>query len=122
MFHWQGGIVRPIKKINDDIQRGRLLYRIITKVYVDDNGCWIFNGTPSKSRGYGKIYYGNKTIDVHKAILISKGIKIPVGKVVCHKCNNKKCCNPDHLYVNSQSHNIKSYYKQKRSFTNVSSN
>jgi len=27
--------------------------------------------------------------------------KIPEGKLACHKCNNRKCCNPDHIYVGS---------------------
>lgn len=31
---------------------------------------------------------------------------IPQGMLVLHKCDNAKCCNPEHLYVGTQRQNI----------------
>lgn len=30
----------------------------------------------------------------------------PKGKYVLHKCGNRKCCNPNHLYVGTQRENV----------------
>jgi ribosome-binding protein aMBF1 (putative translation factor) len=35
---------------------------------------------------------------------LTKG-QIPDGAVICHRCDNPRCCNPDHLFVGTKADN-----------------
>lgn len=41
----------------------------------------------------------------HLAYEVKNG-PIPEGMVVRHKCDNTRCCNPDHLVVGTQTENV----------------
>ena len=61
-------------------------------------GCNEFQGALDSS-GYGSIRIGDRVVGAHRvAYEVYKGA---IGKnlQVLHKCNNPKCCNPEHLYL-----------------------
>jgi len=71
------------------------------KVVVDGNNCWNVVSHCLDSGGYGQ-YKGQRThVFVYKK-LIGEILK---GQVVRHKCDNPKCCNPDHLEIGTQKDN-----------------
>jgi len=39
---------------------------------------------------------------------------IPDGKVLCHKCDTKLCVNPDHMFIGTQSDNIRDCFSKGR--------
>jgi hypothetical protein len=77
--------------------RQRLLKRIVKQDRPD--GCWLWTG-PLSINGYGSIGVAEKTLYVHRLAHELWLGPIPKGRWVLHRCGNRACCNPDHLYTN----------------------
>ena len=55
--------------------------------------------------GYGRAWLNGKTIGAHRLAFILAHGPIPKGLLVCHRCDNPPCCNPDHLFVGTPQDN-----------------
>jgi len=73
--------------------------------------CWPWTGFTRES-GHGLT--SHKGLPMHtsrKAWFLTRGA-IPPGLVVCHKCDNKVCCNPDHMYLGTPADNALDHFEQ----------
>lgn len=71
------------------------IYRVLGRVDVANDGCWIFTG--AKSSGYGQLGTRGKSQMAHRLSYEHFVGPIPSGHVVHHECRTPACVNPDHL-------------------------
>src|SRR5262245_18903460 len=79
------------------------------------NGCWVW--TAGRSHGYGILYIDGKQVRAHVlALSLALGVwpDPSKGEQVCHHCDNKACCNPEHLYVGTNRSNALDRYERGR--------
>jgi hypothetical protein len=55
--------------------------------------------------GYPRAKHGGKMWRLNRLIFTFVNGKIPEGKVIGHRCNNKGCINPNHLYLTTPAEN-----------------
>ena len=73
----------------------------LRKVVVNSNGCWVWQGSLFR-KGYGRGFLlGHSTRSAHRLVFESLVGKIPDGMECHHTCDNKACCNPEHIAVMS---------------------
>lgn len=86
---------------------------LISKIKIV-NDCWEWQF--SLRSGYGALKIKGKVCSTHRLSYETFIGIIPKGMFVCHKCDNRKCINPDHLFIGSQKDNMRDCLNKKRMF------
>jgi hypothetical protein len=97
--------------------------RVICGVDAD---CWEWQGAKTSS-GYGSLSWHGQTVQAHRVAyyLTYGGIALQTGfrhagkakryrRFVLHKCDNRLCCNPSHLFLGSMRTNLMDAYTKGR--------
>jgi hypothetical protein len=85
-----------------------------TPGYGPKGDCWLWTGTIDES-GYGRFRPKGKIVGVHRYSYAHFKGPIPEGLWVLHECDNRPCCNPDHLWLGTCADNTKDMISKGRS-------
>lgn len=81
--------------------------------------CWPFEGGSYNRKGWHRQISGTaagkkRNYGAHRVAYELFTGEIPTGQFVLHKCDNPVCCNPDHLFLGTQSDNAKDMWAKGR--------
>jgi hypothetical protein len=99
------GRIRPRAS---DAEYGKAwIARVKARCTIVENGCWLWNGFLNH-KGYGQTGWRGKNAFAHRRMyMVVHGIsKLKTEQTVCHSCDVRNCCNPDHLWLGDAAANV----------------
>jgi hypothetical protein len=91
--------------------------RFLEKIEVNENGCWIWKGAKLRG-GYGhfrRCINGKWVMfKAHRYAYEYFNGPLEKGLLVCHKCDNPECVNPEHLFKGTNKDNAEDKVKKGR--------
>lgn len=91
--------IKPKKKRNI-----RPISEVLSNYTVSKSGCWNWNGVINTD-GYGMACYQGEQVRAHRLSLLNHLGLEGSELLALHHCDNRRCINPDHLYLGTNQDN-----------------
>ena len=107
-------ITQFIKKVRIFVTTNYIVMERFFKKVQKTETCWIWTAGCRGKSGYGAFKLAGTVIDAHRVSYeLHSGI-IPKGMYVCHTCDNRKCVNPNHLFLGTAKDNWQDGFDKKK--------
>lgn len=108
------GVEKPKKEKILISYKEKIQQRILNNIKETEDNCWIWQKGKAPT-GYGRMSYRGYSQYAHRVSyqvfknqpLQNSGVITEETICVLHKCRNRDCVNPDHLYLGTQEDNAR---------------
>lgn len=86
--------------------------RIARRRTITPTGCWETDYDPGRT--YPRLRVAGQKRMIHRLAYEALVASIPPGMLVCHRCDNPRCHNPEHLFLGDHSANFQDMIRKGR--------
>lgn len=89
--------------------------RFWSKAETVESGCHEWQSTLHRS-GYGKFWLNGRQAYAHRIAWELVNGRAPEGMRVLHRCDNRRCVNPEHLFLGTDRDNVRDMHSKGRAW------